>query len=431
MISAQTLTLPAPGRWQRVKEVLADARQLDTSEREGFLDENCRGDESLRREVDSLLGYQDVKIGILERPILPRHAQRSGPYEAERQLGEGGGMSTVTRAVRARDLRKEVALKLLQRVRRLERQILASLGHPKIATVHDRGAAEDGWHDCAMEYVEGEPIDRYCDARQLPIRRRLELFRQVCAAVQLAHQNLVVHCNLKPGSILVAADGVPRLLDFGTARPRHADLGPASPATAPDSSPTTLRFASPEQVRGERLTTATDVYSLGVLLSKLLTGEDPYRLDSSGAGELARAICEQQSEKPSTVIRHREDGSRSGELRRLRRRLAGDLDSIVLKALRKSPQERYSSVERFSEDVGRHLAGLPVSVRESTFFYRAERYFRRTWRRLAGALNGEALSIKESPGRGPSAWYPAPVHAGSTSPWRTSPKSPRRRAAIP
>ncbi len=393
MISTRTLPQPARERWQRVKEVLAGVRQLDPGERESFLAEACQGDQELRREVESLLGYEDVKIGILEGPILLRHSRRIGPYRIERKLGEGG-MGTVALAVREDDFRKKVALKLLKREMlseevlsrfHLERQILASLDHPNIATIHDGGTTEDGLPYFAMEYVEGEPIDRYCDTRQLPIRQRLELFRQVCSAVQVAHQNLVVHRDIKPANILVTAEGVPKLLDFGIAKPLSSDFAPEGLTTAPGSSPMTIKFASPEQVRGGQITTATDIYSLGVLLFKLLTGEYPYPLDSPRVAELARVIWERQPEKPSTVIRHLEGGSRSGDLRRLRRRLAGDLDSIVLKALHKQRRNRYSSVEQFSEDIRRHLAGLPVIAREGTVLYRAEKYFRRNWRRLAAA----------------------------------------------
>lgn len=369
-----------PERWQRVKEILADVRQLDPSQRESFLSEACQGDNNLRQEVDSLLGYEDVQVDILDdKPILRKLPRRIGPYKIERKLDEGG-MGTVVLAVREDDYTKKVALKLVKRENlspellsrfHLERQILASLDHPNIATILDGGTTEDGLPYFVMEYVEGEPIDQYCKARSLSTRQRLELFRQVCSAVREAHQHLVVHRDLKPGNILVTRGGVPKLLDFGIAKPLGPDLAPESLATAPGSSPMTVKFASPEQVRGGQTTTATDIYSLGVLLFKLLTGKYPYPLDSSSIGELQQVICQVEPEKPSAINRDR--------------RLAGDLDSIVLKALRKKRENRYSSVEQFSEDIRRHLAGLPVIAREGTFLYRAEKYVRRNWRQLSAA----------------------------------------------
>ena len=379
MTSARTIPLMTPERWQQAKEILADSHQLDADEREHYLDEACHGDDDLRREVESLLGYEDVRVGIVEQPILFRLPRRIGPYKIERILDEGG-MGTVALAVREDDFEKKVALKLVRRERlseellsrfHMERRILARLEHPNIATIFDGGTTGDGLPYFVMEYVEGEPIDQYCDARDLSTRQRLELFREVCSAVQVAHQNLVVHRDLKPGNILVTTEGKPKLLDFGIAKLLESDVTAEGSATLPGHSPMTVAFASPEQIQGEQITTATDVYSLGVLLFKLLTGELPYAMDSRSLGERQRVICKEEPDKPSTVNPDR--------------RLAGDLDSIVLKALRKDRRNRYSSVERFSEDVRRYLAGLPVSAREGTFLYRAEKYVRRHWRQLSAA----------------------------------------------
>ncbi|MCP3962360.1 MAG: serine/threonine protein kinase [bacterium] len=427
-----------PELWKRAKELLAAAQELETRDRESFVDEACQDDVALREEVAELLEYEEPGVGILDiglgllRPPESREdgglddsgagslsalheGQRVGPYEVERVLAEGG-MGTVALAVREDDFSKQVALKLIKpeklsedllRRFQMERQILASLAHPNIAVIHDGGTTEDGLPYFAMEYVEGVPIDRYCDAGRLSIRWRLELFLKVCSAVEVAHHNLVVHRDLKPGNILVTAAGVPKLIDFGIAKPLGAELAAKSLATAPGTTPMTVKYASPEQVRGKQINTATDIYSLGVLLFELLTGEAPYPLDSSSVIELARVICEEEPQKPSSAIRHRQEThsadsadarqtaatpsrnrrgeSRTSDTRRISRRLAGDLDSIVLKALRKDRRNRYSSVEQFSEDIRRHLAGLPVIAREGTFVYRAGKYLRRNRRWLATA----------------------------------------------
>ncbi len=432
---------------RRAKQVLVEALDLTLDQHTSFLDEACNGDDTLRREVESLLAWVSHRVDLLDdgplrlawnrhtvgilddgplrlagRELLvsrptpePYAGQRIGPYEIERVLGEGG-MGTVALAKRKDDFAQRVALKLIKPGMlsdevlsrfHMERQILANLEHPNVAAIHD-GGTDDGVPYFAMEYVEGEPIDRYCEAEQLSIRERLELFRQVCSTVQVAHQNLVVHRDLKPGNILVTADGVPKLIDFGIAKPLGAELAEGGLVTATGSRPMTPKYASPEQILGERITPASDVYSLGVVLFELLTGELPYAVDSSSFVDLVRVITEVEPRRPSTAVRQRpwhstddeataERGmarsstglrrSRIGsrERRRLARRLAGDLDSIVLKALRKDRHNRYSSVEQLSEDLRRHLAGRPVSAREGTVRYRATKYLRRNWRQLSAA----------------------------------------------
>ena len=298
-------------------------------------------------------------------------------------------MSCVYLAARADEaFEKQVAIKIVERgldtqevTQRFqsERQILARLDHPNITRILDGGTTEEGLPFLVMDYVEGEPIDRYCDAHGLDVSARLKLFQGVCAAVQYAHQNLIIHRDIKPGNVLVTVDGVPRLLDFGIAKLVSAE------AQADEATRTVLRrltpeYASPEQVRGEVLTTASDVYSLGVLLYRLLTGESPYRGRASSATLLERAICEEQPERPSVAAaRAGAGGSPAGEgmPEKRRRRLQGDLDNIVLMALRKEPQRRYASVEQFSQDVGRHLANLPVIARPDTAAYRTAKFIRR------------------------------------------------------
>jgi serine/threonine protein kinase len=409
MEERNTLPSMTPERWQLAKEVLADARELEPSARPSFLDEACKGDRALREEVESLLGYEDVEVRILvpilpglpgnsadvELDSIPYKGQKIGPYRVERGIGEGG-MGTVVLAVREDDFGKEVALKLIRREKfseellsrfHLERQILANLDHPNVAGILDGGTTEDGLPYFAMEYVDGKPIDRYCDDRKLSIRQRLKLFREVCSAVQAAHQTLVVHRDLKPSNILVTDEGVPKLIDFGIAKPLSPELDLQGLATATGARLMTVRYASPEQVRGEQVTTATDVYSLGVVLFELLTGEMPKSTDSSSVGELERMICDAEPKRPSSATRLTEgdDSRRDPKSRSLRRRLAGDLDSIVLKALRKNRQDRYSSVEKLSEDIRRYLEGLPVIAREGTFFYAAKKFGRRNWRPLVVA----------------------------------------------
>ncbi|HSK76936.1 MAG TPA: tetratricopeptide repeat protein [Thermoanaerobaculia bacterium] len=396
-----------PDRWQQIKAVLNDALEREEALRTAFLEAACQDDDELRREVESLLA-SEAEIGdFIETPVFRIHGeaeplavgQRIGAYRIVRELGRGG-MGSVYLAERAdEEFEQRVALKVVRRgmdtdeiVRRFrsERQILAHLDHPNIAKLFDGGTTEDGRPYFVMEHVEGQPIDQYCDERKLSVRERLELFRRVCSAVHLAHQNLIVHRDLKPGNILVTADGVPKLLDFGIAK--LLDPGQEAFAlTRANVRPMTPEYASPEQVRGEAITTASDVYSLGVLLYVLLTGHPPYRPVRRDPQSLAKAICETDPPRPSSIIRQvgegrRPDGTsveltpesvsrvREGEARLLRRRLAGDLDNIVLMAMSKDPKRRYASVDQLSNDIGRHLEGWPVVARKDTLGYRARKF---------------------------------------------------------
>ncbi len=410
--------IATPERWQRVREVFAAALELPAAERDTFVAASTGDDLELAAEIEALLAAHGRAEGFLEgeaeAPAAdPLEGARIGTYLVLHRLGIGG-MGAVYLAQRAdEEFHKRVALKVLKpgmdseeviRRFRTERQILAALDHPNIAKLLDGGTTDRGLPYFVMEHVEGKPIDRFCDEHRLSIPARLELFRRVCAAVQFAHQNLVIHRDLKPGNILVMEDGTPKLLDFGIAKLLNPELsGRAAVPTALALQPMTPDYASPEQVRGEHITTASDVYALGVLLYELLTSRHPYRERASSAEEMRRLITEVEPERPSTAVA-RTAGSRSDaspeaeapapepatrgtadarsagrglDSARLRRRLAGDLDNIVLMALRKQPARRYASVEQLSEDVRRHLEGLPVAARRGTVAYRMEKFVRR------------------------------------------------------
>lgn len=407
-----------PEKYQQAKTIFAKAIEMEDQQREAYLAQACAGDEGLRELVNSLVRADKSKSAedFLEKPPLeilaaeqPEQSlsgKRIGSYRIVREIGHGG-MGAVYLAMRDDEqFKKQVALKIIKRgmdsqqeiLRRFraERQILATLTHSNIARLLDGGATEDGLPYFVMEYIEGQPIDEYCDSHKLTTRKRLELFRKVCAAVQHAHRHTIVHRDLKPSNILVDADGEPKLLDFGIAKLLNPDLSPISmPMIASMMQFMTPQYASPEQVRGEPITTASDVYSLGVLLYELLTGHRPYQLKSRIPQEIERIICESEPLKPSTIITHVEeitaaDGTledritpesvsqtRDGKPDTLRRRLMGDIDNIVLMALRKEPQRRYESVRQFSEDIRLHLVGLPVIAREDTTWYRASRFVKR------------------------------------------------------
>ena len=397
---------------RRAREIFREILERESGAWDAFLDQACAGDEPLRREVESLLEYDRQAGGILDQPAVamppeeeagdPWIGRRIGPYQVLNRLGRGG-MGVVYLALRVdREFSKQVALKLLrpglesedvvQRFR-AERQILAALDHPNIAQLLDGGSTEDGLPYLVMEYVEGQPIAESCDRRDLALRERIELFLTVCSAVHFAHQNLVVHRDLKPGNILVTPEGHPKLLDFGIAKLLDPEPASGLTPTVTGQRMMTPDYASPEQVRGEPISTASDVYSLGVLLYELLTGRRPYRLNSESPVEVLRLICEQEPQRPSIAVLSEPESSEAGpppltegaELparpevarRRLRRRLAGDLDNIVLMAMRKEPRHRYASVEQLAADLKRYLDGRPVSARKATLRYRCAKFVRR------------------------------------------------------
>jgi len=431
-------------RWKRVKDLFQAALDVEPSQRLAFLEENCPGEE-IREEVEVLLRSYQEAGSFLNNPVVnrlwedrateassdseatcaplttfpeaeviePMAGRRLGAYKIERRLGEGG-MAVVVLARRADDeFQKQVAIKLVQpgfdnrellsRFRN-ERQTLADLDHPNIVKLLDGGSTPEGAPFLVMDYVEGKPIADYCDHHKLCVGDRLRLFSKVCEALQYAHRKSIVHRDLKPSNILVSDDGTPKVLDFGIAKV----LSPQTSAQTLALTQTRTRcmtpaYASPEQMRGKPITTATDIYSLGVVLYELLSGHRPYRLKEHTAVELERAICEQEPELPSTAVSRVETDitssgipvtktpevvsqTREGSLEKLRRRLRGDLDNIVLKALQKEPEGRYSSVEEFSQDISRHLQHLPVKVRRRTLIYSASKFVRRRKAALSAVL---------------------------------------------
>jgi len=401
-------------QWQQIEKLLATALdEPEPAKRTLLLDRICANDPDLRAEVESLLAHDQPSQSFIESPAYTFAAelltdelgrqlenQHIGAYKIIREIGRGG-MGAVYLARRGDDaFDKQVAIKLIKRgmdtdaiLRRfvMERQILAQLDHPNIARLLDGGTTPDNLPYIVMEYVDGLPITEYCDHHQLSTNERLNIFRVVCDAVQHAHQNLVVHRDLKPSNVLITRDGIPKLLDFGISKVLEAELSalPIEP-TRTEFRMLTPDYASPEQLRGEKLTTTSDIYGLGVMLYELLTGVRPHRANDSGPHELARMVCEQEPAKPSRAISDFE--LRNSELKtsgtaepnpnpepeiRNPKSLRGDLDNIVLMALRKDPQRRYVSAAQLSSDIERHLTGLPVMARKDTFKYRAGKFVKR------------------------------------------------------
>jgi serine/threonine protein kinase/tetratricopeptide (TPR) repeat protein len=401
-----------PELWYQAKEILAQALEQRAEERVAFVRKTCGEDAALLAEVESLLLCHDSADTLLEnspaanvlsfQPNLMA-GKKIGAYRIVREIGRGG-MAVVYLGERDdQNYRKRVAIKmvrpgigteqLLQRFRN-ERQTLAALDHSNIVKLVDGGSTEGGLPYLVMEYVEGIPIDEYSDLHKLSIGARLQLFCNVCSAVEYAHQNLIIHRDLKPGNILITQEGVTRLLDFGIAKLLSPDLFHTALATQTDWHPMTPEYASPEQVQGRSVTKATDIYSLGVLLYELMSGHKPYRSGLQSLLEAERSICEEEAEKPSAAMGRTEDRTvqggglsvvtpelvsknRSLEPRLLRRRLRGDIDTIVLKALRKEPQDRYASAAEFANDIERYLSGNPVAARKPTLTYRGGRFLRR------------------------------------------------------
>src|SRR5579871_2005161 len=370
-----------PDRWRRLEEIFLAAADLPKTERAVLLDAECGDDLDLRKDVESLLDSDDQSEGFIVRPLQAiaqnitdaedvNVGHKIGPYRVLKTLGEGG-MGKVYLAVRADDqYTREVAIKvmhasfgarpaMLARFR-TERQILANLDHPNIARLLDGGVTDQGVPYLVMEYIDGMPLDRYCRTHSLPLEKRLRMLRSVCSAGEYAHNNLVVHRDLKPANILVAADGIPKLLDFGIAKMLHPEVVDANQTRTAELL-MTPEYASPEQVRGEAVTTSSDVYGLGVLLYELLAGVRPFRIAGKDPMQIARMICEQEPPPPSVESRD----------------LRGDLDKIVLMAMRKEPSRRYPSAGQFAADIEAHLNGYPVRARTDAWGYRTGKFIRR------------------------------------------------------
>ncbi len=405
-------------RWHKIQALFDRLADLNGAERDAQLDRSCGDDVELRESVQSLLRADGSPedplrhaVGAAAESLLDEHRDRLigtrvGAYRVASVLG-AGGMSTVYRGERDdSQFHQSVAIKVLQhatlhpRLRsRLhsERHILATLDHASIARLIDSGDLEDGTPYLIMEYVDGESIDAYCDRRALSIRERIELFIAVCGAVHYAHRNLVVHRDIKASNIFVTDQGAPKLLDFGIAKMLAPEsLSHTLPVTRLQDRMLTPENAAPEQVLGRPITTATDIYALGVLLYQLLTGRSPYRLLSYSQLQLERAICMDDPVRPSQNVVAKLQGesdadrSRVAERRglspqRLRARLSGDLDAIIAMAMRKEPDRRYPSVEALADDLRRHLSGQPVRARQGDWRYSSAKFLRRNLLPVVGA----------------------------------------------
>lgn len=403
-----------PERWQQIDRIFAAALELSASERPDFLVAACGSDGPLRNEVEDLLAAEEEAQEFLAEPLargepyqmlaqlaLAGPGGRVGSYRLIRVLGHGG-MATVYLAISDRDASpRQVAVKLcrfrfaIADVRRrfqIEHQVLARLRHPNIAQLYGGGVTEDGRPYLLLEYIDGVPIDQHCDQRRLSLRERLVLFCQLCSAVDYAHRHRLVHRDLKPGNVLVTREGEVKLLDFGIAKlldPQRFALSPDP--TASGSRVLTPGYASPEQIRSEPITQASDVYSLGILLFELLAGSSPYHLKSHSFTAIERAICEQEPERMGVVVGRNRGRARSSlgvsrsrglaDPRQLRRLLRGDLETIVAEALHKEPAGRYRSVAALSKDIRCHLLGQPISARPRPRELTAGRFLRQ---RLVG-----------------------------------------------
>jgi eukaryotic-like serine/threonine-protein kinase len=376
---------PNPERWRLLETLFYKASDMDARDRSIFLDQACADDPAMRREVEALLASGDRTLGYLLEPAAEAAREITagaswsgrliGPWRIIESIGDGG-MGRVFLAHRADEIyEQKVAIKLMRADFgsdhdmmfrfRVERQILAKLNHPNIARLLDGGVSIEGLPYLVMEYVDGVPIDAYCRHQKLSIEARLRLFRTVSGAVEYAHHNLVIHRDIKPANILVTAAGVPKLLDFGIARLLDPEFSGMA-RTRPSQRLMTPEYASPEQVRGDAVTTSADVYSMGVLLYELLAAQRPFRFRTDNPLEIARAICEQTPQPPSAV-------SASPDARRIR----GDLDRIVMMAIRKEPERRYASAGEFSADVKSYLDGYPLQARTDSWGYRSSTFVRR------------------------------------------------------
>ncbi|MBV9217313.1 MAG: serine/threonine protein kinase [Acidobacteria bacterium] len=401
--------MTTPVDWNRLNELFAAALELPSDRRALFVEQECAGNGSLLRELHELLRSHDESSEFIRTPAaadpgifvekLGLPARQFGPYKVIDELGSGG-MGAVYLAERTDgEFQQRVAIKiirqtiaeehLVERFKR-ERQILADLNHPNIATLLDGGVSPAGEPFLVMEFIDGQPIDEYARSHDLDLEKRLDLFLKVCRAVAFAHSSMVIHRDIKPANILVTASGEPKLLDFGLARILDESTSYTSDRTQTAFRALTPAYASPEQIRGEAVSTATDIYSLGVVLFELLTGKRPYQVEGRTLEQILKTVTDARPPKPSEL------GSRS-----ISSDLKGDLDNIVLMALRGDPQRRYTSVESFASDIKRHIEGLPVSARPSTLAYRTERFLSR---HRFGAAASALVLISILAGLGVSLW---------------------------
>jgi len=392
-------------RWERVESILDQLLDLDGSaDVPSALTELCGGDATLREEVDKLLAACQIDEDLLDRAALGAApglmseldealteepealtGRRLGPYRLLEVLGQGG-MGVVYLAERAdQQFEQRVAIKLMprgyetaemERRLRLERQILANLQHPNIAHLLDGQVTDEGFPFLVMEHIEGRPIDAYCREEHLDLKARLHLFLDVCAAVQYAHQSMVIHRDLKPNNILVTSAGEVKLLDFGIAKLTDPALA-ESVQNQTVYQPLTPAYASPEQIANQPVSAASDVYSLGVVLFQLLTGQAPFKLEGLSPSEIEALVSQRQSRAPSHAVDSVEESGLELTEKRLRHLLTGDLDTIVLKCLRKTPERRYGSAAELADDLQRYLEGQPIEARASTWGYRARKFMRR------------------------------------------------------
>ncbi|MGA7415587.1 MAG: serine/threonine-protein kinase, partial [Bryobacteraceae bacterium] len=395
-------------RWARLDELFYAASEMDAPERAAFIANSCGDDGVLRAELEALLRASEYTHGFLQKPLneaarsvvegTDQTGQLIGRYRVIRELGEGG-MGRVYLAVRADEqYQQRVAIKIMHGglvpsntmlLRfRTERQILANLQHPNIARLLDGGVTEAGLPYLVMEYVDGIPINKYCEGRS--IEERLRLFRTVCNAVEYAHANLVVHRDIKPLNILVTADGTPKLLDFGIAKLLDPNFtgAPAGQRTYATDRLMTPEYASPEQILGEPVTTATDVYALGTLLYELLAGAQPFGAQKLSPLAFARYITEVDPEPPSAAAARNVQIPVTDA-----RRMRGDLDNVVRTAMRKEPARRYASVAQFAADIEAYVEGYPLLASADSWRYRASKFLGRHKRGVAVTAGVVALLI--------------------------------------
>ncbi len=385
---------------ENIQIIFSEAINIPTKEREKFVEEKSNNNQEIKREVLELLSYHQEKESLLDKPIFEQAVnllqpqsnakiEYIGSYKIVKEIGRGG-MATVYLAERNDEQYKQkVAIKLIQpalvtetltKMFVSERQIMANLNHNNIAKLLDGGMTDYGSPYLVMEYIDGLPIDQFCSSLKMSVIERIKLFSKVCLAVQFAHQNLVVHRDIKPNNILVTSDGTPKLLDFGVAKlVNHTNF--LSTYTQPQNRFLTPIYASPEQISGQAITTTTDVYSLGVLLYELITGHLPYEFSQVSPDDIKKVICEVEPIKPSQIVLSTQENfflnSTLETPKRLSKTIKGDLETIILKALSKEPSRRYSSVESLVEDLHFYLAGLPIKARKESLSYSLSKFVKR------------------------------------------------------